>query len=242
MNHISPTKIHRMTRGILYIVWGDKIEDQLQRSIRSVKKFYPHIPIHVERLQNPSERPLLQKANMATFTPFESTLYLDADTVVLGNLDFAFDRAEEFGLACAICECPWSRRYDTAEGDNVEYNTGVLFFTAKSRSVFDAWQRLAPTTPSTGRWWAAKEGRLFTSSGDDQASFARAVRSSSFNPFVLPANFNFRPNFQQSFFTPLKIWHSPMEVPASIEEMSTAAETNQSPVTFAMLKWGSTKP
>jgi hypothetical protein len=47
---------------------------------------------------------------MAAMTPFEETLFLDADTVPLGRLDFGFEQAQRFGLACCICEVPWARR------------------------------------------------------------------------------------------------------------------------------------
>src|SRR5476649_787202 len=126
-----------MARGILYIVWGDNIEAQLQRSIQSVRNFYPDMPIHIERGSNDPTQGFRQKTVMGSITPFETTLFLDADTVVLGNLDYAFDRAEEYGLACCICECPWLRRYGNAEGDIIEYNSGVLFFSQKSRHIFD---------------------------------------------------------------------------------------------------------
>jgi hypothetical protein len=231
-----------MTRGVLYIVWGDKVEAQLERSMQSVKKYYPDMAIHVERVENLAERSLLQKAKMAALTRFESTVYLDSDTVVLGNLDFAFERAEEFGLACSICECPWTRRYDAGEGDNIEYSTGVIFFSAKSRRVFELWEKLAPSAPATSRWWAAREGRLFSNAGDDQASFARAIRSANFNPFVLPVNYNFRPNFFQSVFCPIKIWHASVPVPGGLEEMSGDVESGKNPVTYVNLKWQSDKP
>src|SRR5947208_13022472 len=110
-----------MDRGVLYIVWGEAIEPLLQRSIQSVRKYYPHMPIHVERGQVDPVRGLVQKTRMLSATPFATTLYLDADTVVLGNLDTAFDRADEFGLACCICECPWLRRYGPEHGDQIEY-------------------------------------------------------------------------------------------------------------------------
>jgi hypothetical protein len=110
-----------MTRGVLYIVWGEKVEPLLQRSMSSVRKFYPDMPIEIVRGVEDPVRGLAQKSKMATQSPFESTLFLDADTVVLGNLDYAFERAEEFGLACAICECPWLRRYGKEEGDQIEY-------------------------------------------------------------------------------------------------------------------------
>src|SRR3984957_10987377 len=109
-----------MKRGILYIVWGDKVEPLLQRSMASVRKFYPDIPVEIVRGEADPVRGLAQKSKMATQSPFESTLFLNADTVILGNLDYAFDRAEEFGLACAICDCPWLRRYGPAEGAQIE--------------------------------------------------------------------------------------------------------------------------
>jgi hypothetical protein len=143
-----------VSRGILYIVWGDKIEPLLKRSMDSVRKFYPDLPIHVHRGQPDPIRGLQQKSKMISLTPFETTLFLDADTVVVGNLDYAFDRCEEFGLACSICECPWLRRYGSTEGDQIEYNTGVLFFSPKARQVFETWQSIAPTTPSQSRWRA----------------------------------------------------------------------------------------
>lgn len=231
-----------MTRGILYIVWGDQIEPQLQRSIQSVKKYYPDLPIHVHRAQNLAEGGLLQKAKMGSITPFESTLYLDADTVVLGNLDHAFARSEDIGLACCICECPWTRRYGNEEGDHIEYNTGVLFFTSKSRPVFDAWESFAPTVPAAGRWAVSTDGKTYGSSHDDQAGFARAIQTTRFNPFVLPLNYNFRPPFHKPFFSPLKIWHSPFPVPPTIEQISTRTESGQAPVTYVVVEWRRNTP
>src|SRR5262249_10934835 len=76
-------------------------------------------------------------------SPFDETLFLDADTVVLDRLDFGFDQAQRFGLACSICECPWSRRYrGLPKDDGVEYNTGVLFFTRSVQALFSRWTRL----------------------------------------------------------------------------------------------------
>jgi hypothetical protein len=223
-----------MNRGVLYIVWGDKIEPLLQRSINSVHRFYPDMRIHVVRGENKPQRSLQQKTQMGTLTPFESTLFLDADTVVVGNLDFAFERAEEFGLACSICECPWARRYGAAEGDNVEYNTGVIFFANKARPVFDAWQRLALTCPATSAWTTTDDS-LRGLDFEDQASFARAMRECQWNPYALPLNYNFRPAFYSHVFAPLKIWHSPTEVPARLIEISAACEAGRRPVSYIKL-------
>ena len=114
-------------RRVLYIVWGKFNEALLKRSQESVETHHPSLPIEVIRL--PENASLLDKANMLDLTPFEETLFLDADTVVMDNLDFGFEKAALTGLACSICECPLSRRYNGIRGDVVEYNTGVIFFT-----------------------------------------------------------------------------------------------------------------
>ena len=91
-------------------------------------------------------------------------------------------------------------------GDLVEYNTGVLFFSEKAKPVFDAWARLAPTVESS-LLFVNDDGDVRRQPHDDQAAFALALHETGFVPFVLPLNWNFRPNFYRSFFGPLKIWH-----------------------------------
>jgi len=78
-------------RGVVYIVWGEKIQPILQRSIASVNRLHPELPIHVETIAPDST--LLDKARMHRLTPFEETVFLDSDTVVLGRLDYGFDMA-----------------------------------------------------------------------------------------------------------------------------------------------------
>src|SRR5438876_9554670 len=95
-------------RGVLYIKWGD-VHEMLDRSIESVKKYHPELGIHVHDCPGGSD--LLVKAKMLDLTPFEETLFLDIDTVVLGRLDYGFEKARQAGLACCICECPWARRH-----------------------------------------------------------------------------------------------------------------------------------
>src|SRR4051794_26811284 len=94
--------------GVVYVVWGD-VEQSLQRSIASLRAVHPELPVHVRRLSEGAS--LFDKSAMFDFTPFDHTLYLDADTIVLGRLDFGFESAARYGLACCINECPWARRY-----------------------------------------------------------------------------------------------------------------------------------
>lgn len=197
-------------RGVLYIRWPGERDDHatLNRSLQSLEKQHPGMPSKVIELQSGT---LLDKARMFDLSPFEQTLYLDLDTVVMGDLSYGFEKASEHGLACSICECPWARRYPSAAGDMIEYNTGVLFFTKKAEPVFDAWKRLAGTVDSSSRFQVGQAVGIMPL--NDQAGFALAVEETRFNPWVLPLNWNFRHRWQRTAFGPVKIWHDYAPVP-----------------------------
>ena len=130
-----------MSRGILSIYWGDESELPIDRLKASVKKFHPELPHEIIQIDAPHGdlTALNQKAKMLDLSPFEETLFLDMDTVVLGNLSFGFEKAKQFGIALSICESPWARRYKKIfTGDEVEYNTGVIFFT----KIFEKGQKI----------------------------------------------------------------------------------------------------
>jgi hypothetical protein len=223
-------------RGVLYVVWGNKCQEPLRRSIESLRRHHPTLPFHVAQVTpQDSAMALLEKSKMGSLTPFESTLYLDADTIVMGKLDYGFDRAERFGIAGCICECPWSRRYGAAEGDGIEYNTGVIFFSKLAQSVFSTWETISRTTPSASSWMTLDNrprGILY----DDQASFSRSLRICQWNPFVLPINYNLRPLFHHSVFAPIKIWHDYQTPPLELEALNGACERGERPVTYAHLR------
>lgn len=226
------------TWGVLYIVWGDekRYGPVIDRSIASLKLHHPELPVRVMKLDQLADptRPLLAKADMINFTPFDNTLFLDADTVVMGRLDHGFRKAEQFHLALSVCECPWARRYDCVDDDTVEYNTGVLFFSQGARPVFEAWRRLALTTSSVTRWMD-KDGRLKGMNHNDQASFAVAVRESGLNPFVLPFNWNLRPSWHRSFFAPVKIWHDYSDPPPQLVALNDRIARGEIPPAYTEL-------
>jgi hypothetical protein len=208
-------------RGVLYTVWGrdDKTERALARSRKSLNAIHPELPVEVIRVDvDDPVKGLLEKSRMFERSPFRETLFLDADTVVLGRLDFGFRKAQDFGLACSICECPWAQRYAGIKGETIEYNTGVMFFGERAKPVFESWTRLAPQLDSS-IVFLGPQGQLLRMPYNDQCSFAAAIEATGFLPFVLPLNWNFRPQWQRSFFGPLKIWHDYAEVPAFFAEM-----------------------
>ena len=202
------------SRGVLYLVWGQFDRALLDRAIASVREFHPDLPVEIARLGD--DATLLDKAGMLDLTPFDETVFLDADTVVLGDLGFGFDKASRQGLACSICECPWARRYGGIDGDIVEYNTGVLFFTKDAKPVFDAWKARVRDIDSSIVF--RRGNSLARMPLNDQAGFAMAIEDTGFNLFVLPYNWNFRPKWHNSWYGPLKIGHDYEPVPEPIRQ------------------------
>jgi hypothetical protein len=211
-------------RGALFVVWkplqprvdGWSIEPSLERAVASFRAHHPELPHHVAWL--PPGSTLHDKAGMFHHTPFDSTVFLDADTVVLGRLEYGFEMAERFGLACCHCVNPWLRRYRGVADDAIEYNTGVLFFTAPARAIFDEWQRAVPLLDSSARF--VRDGQVGVSPRDDQLAFSQVIRVQQWPPFILPHNWNFTPPYHREFFGPIKVWHNYAEVPEAIREIN----------------------
>ena len=199
-------------RGVIYLYWGDSVENELSRSIDSLQRIHPELPY--ERIKLPEGSSLLDKSTMLTRSPFETTLFLDTDTVVLDRLNYGFEKAERHGLACCINECPWARRYCDIAGDQIEYNTGVLFLTKAAQPVFDRWKAISHSIDSSIVF--RREGKNLVMPHNDQAGFSQAVEDTGFNPFILPLNWNYRPAWQKSFFGPIKVWHDRNDVPDDV--------------------------
>lgn len=205
------------TRGVLYIVWDGEAESQklLGRSTESLQQYHPDLPIDVVTL-DPSAN-LLDKARMLDLSPFDTTLFLDADTVVMGDLSFGFDKAEQHGIACCICECPWAKRYAGLSdcGDITEWNTGVIFFSKRMKPLFDRWQERNQSLDSQILFHGA-DGHINRMPLNDQCGFAAAVEDLEVNPWTLPLNWNYRPSWHRTFFGGLKIWHDMRPVPDAV--------------------------
>lgn len=219
-----------MSRGILYMRWqgefADSIDQVLHRSIESIKFWHPELPYHVAEM--PADSNLLVKSQMFKLSPFDETLFLDADTTVMGKLDFGFLKAQQHGIACCINANPWQRRYinlPREHDDAIEYSSGVIFWDRRwvgygtsVRDVFDRWQKLTddPTTDSRSRYMGTKGER--EQPYNDQALFTLAMEQLQFNPCVLPLNWNLYPRWQKHFWAEVKVWHGYFDIPRQIVE------------------------
>lgn len=222
----------RARRGILYVKWGPNTA-VLDRSIRSVQAMHPELPIHVHQL--PDNSSLLDKATLFDVSPFEETLFLDVDTVVLNRLDFGFEMAVRHGLACCICENPWARRYGGIKtGDLVEYNTGVLFFTPASKPIFDGWKKYVRAVDSSILFYN-NNNQLVKMPYNDQAGFSLAVAEAQTPPFILPFNWNFRPAWHRAWWGPIKIWHDYSAPPPEIVKFAQEQAKPESVIQFVRM-------
>lgn len=219
--------------GVLYIVWGSFDVDILLRSIRSVRE---HLKLPVclaaEGLPsglegsvdicmpfNSNGRNLHSKDCMYDLSPFEMTLFLDLDTIVLGELDFAFEMTEHHGLSVVLAPAFRGGNYylsvpKSPIDDVIVYNTGVIFFkkTSLVRDVF-------------ARWRFYNEQLQLAC---DQPGLALSLYNSKFNPFVLPRTWNFRAENRSGRLHidghgPIKIWHSYKGAPNDLTFTDTKA-------------------
>lgn len=213
------------TRGIVYLIWKGYTDPApaLQRSLASIAHWHPELPVEVVEIPPAADGTppdLRAKARMYDVTPFEQTLFLDADTTVLGNLDYGFMKAAQHGIALCINANPWQRRYYKVEPpvhpDEIEYSSGVVFFDktrAGVREVFARWKE-NHDVPSCSMF-IGPEG-LRQQAINDQAGFTLAIEQTGFNPFVLPLNWNLYPRWQKHFWGEIKIWHGYDDIPAAV--------------------------
>src|SRR5262245_31104103 len=142
-----------MTEGVLYIAFGEKYYAEAQRSIASLRRVSPSLPIAVicDKEWEGSNRPdiFIKRASIPTLeckvrymydSPFESTLYLDADTVVARDIRDVFGLLNwyDFGVHFGGPQLN--------EPDGLRFHTqcsgGVILFkkNARVQSLFTLWQ------------------------------------------------------------------------------------------------------
>lgn len=209
-------------RGIVYIVWGNKkkIIQQLYRSSKSARKFgYPTFLVTDNKSIDKSKFDdvlisdfkfpgLRCRELLHDVSPFETTLYLDADTILYDRIDFGFEMAEKHGIAC--CIAPASSAFEAADNDGIknripkdlpQYNCGIIFFDRiKSKIVFETWSNYLRTYKESAK--------------NDQPYFSFACYQ-YLNPYILPKTWNYRMHLRLEsniFHGPLKILHSPQAI------------------------------
>jgi hypothetical protein len=221
------------SRAIVHLAWGEAFVDKAIASARSAAMLgLPRILLtNAEQAATAEKSGAFEiiraidaenwdhqlKSRLLEFLPsgFDSYLYLDADTIVLGDLSFGFAKAEQYGLAIAPApkyNLTSYKGFDRAIAaanirisPQLAYNTGVVFFslTPEVRRLFGQWRGLCDTLGRPRNYL------------QDQGFFALAIEQSGFNPYVLPSVYNYR-GFGEMAIGEVLVWHSRHPLPADL--------------------------
>ena len=212
-----------MNRGIIYITWEqtDKLKNSLQRSQKSLDKLGLEYKVF-------DGSDYGSKCDIFDMSPFDETIFLDVDTVVLEDPSYGFEAASKYGMALVIAPACFTPRHwpdiksnpelSHLSDDNIQYNSGVIFFTKskKTLALAKSWKYYSKIIAENKHC----DPDSLSIKYSDQNSLSIACWETGFNPHVLPKNWNYR-HFQanrNSLFGPVKIWHSYGKVPQWIKK------------------------
>lgn len=223
-------------RGIVFLAWGDKHVAEMQRCVQEsqlpdypiflitdestpVEPFTDRLQVVRTRFQLHGHKGHAKKCELVKHLPegFDSMLFLDVDTRVLGDISLGFDKTEQYGIAMAQAahySLDHFKNFATImvqEGveprGQLLYNSGVLFFSMKPRvrQVFELWLRLGE------KYSEAPLG--------DQAYLTLAMEMLDFNPYTLSTSYNHR-GFSELISGEIRIWHSYQPVPENVNDLN----------------------
>ena len=143
-------------------------------------------------------------AFLSDYTPFDITLYIDADVHLFGDPSFAIEKCKVHEI-CLTHSPMYDLHYrstikqelkDVVQNriDLIEYQAGWILFKqgTTATKLFDEYKNIAFAHPEV----------TFS-----QQIFSLAVENSGVNPFILPSNWNYRA-FHQHLHGELKFWHN----------------------------------
>ena len=214
-------------RAVVYLTWGSWKNREVIRSIESSVLPYDtfwvtdsppaSVPEGVEVVPAEFKKTAgcLPKAELGRFLPegYASYLYLDSDTVVLGDIVLGFELAERDGLAMvpavlySLADYPRGRELmrelGIAEKGQMNYNAGVIFMAA------------TPEVRLLLADWADLAERFSSRCQSDQLTLALALERAGFQPTALSPSFNCR-GYGERLIGEVRIWHHGGPVPRDI--------------------------
>ena len=159
--------------GVVYWAHGDKYLAEVKRSIASVDT-HCQLPIFVIKDGDLLDAPgLINKPYVLSRAeiPYDEFLFLDTDTVVLGDISPIFQILELFDVAA--CHA-WLR-----SGFKPRLSSGVILM-KNNQSFLEGWSK------ATLEYWR------ITGINDDQPGFTDTFYSSDLKQFILPPELNLR--------------------------------------------------
>jgi len=186
-----------MADGVLYVAYGRRAVGEATGSLRTLQQYHDW-PVCVvgdevegaQRIEFPDRgmSGRWAKVNLLSLTPFDRTLYLDADTRVHGRLDVGFDiladgwelvivpsKVQAQPLHNLVEEERWVTQDEVGDGWPLMLNTGVMWFQKSGRMarLFEEWRE---------EW-----GRF---ENHDQGALLRALEKCPVRVWLLGYDFN----------------------------------------------------
>ena len=223
-------------RAIIFMAWGAAYIQNVVDCIRE-SKLPDYDKILITDVENPfgdsnefglqvicikfARAGFLHKTEFLRWLPvgYDSYLYLDNDTRVLGDIDLGFRKAEKHGIAMVpasqyCLEHSQSERGSfkdvmIKEGEaldgRMQYNTGVIFFSLSPevKKVFELWVELAI--------------QYEDSFIEDQPILSLACEQLGVVPYALSHSYNYR-DVGDLISGMVRIWHSYQPVPADLNQ------------------------
>ena len=211
--------------GILYIATEQPFISEAVESVKTVRR-HSDLPIalltdasltdgnntELEQFDEviPIEDPyfdLRDKIYNIGKTPFNKTLYLDGDTIVVGNIDPVFDLLDRVDIAAAHATCRYHNKIDPVPDVFPELCTAVLAYKSNNKilNIFDKWERIHSIHHNRMKKKGGDLGRFGTAHG--QPPFREALYSSDVSFSILPSEYNLQQDGRGYVYETPKILH-----------------------------------
>jgi hypothetical protein len=221
-----------MALGAVYLAFGRPYLAMALISARSLQAVNPHMPILIvtnviwelpsdveldsrlatlKYIEIPEGGAYLQKTRLFDLSPFDRTVFLDCDTLILGDLGIGDVFLRHFDVACALQQRPprlprGMKLLDGVPmGDLPHWNSGVILFKKNDR------------TARFFRKWEERSAVLGTPL--DQPSFAEAIFLSDVRLLSLNQHWNGYVSDWRSPPADAKVHHYMMKIDSAIKEM-----------------------
>jgi hypothetical protein len=202
-----------VTDGVLYVALGPRYLEAARCSARSVRSVTPGVPVAIaiatgeplptgfDAVVSLAEADGYRAKILGTLaSPFDRTLFLDADTYAAGDVGGLFQLLDAFDVAAAHAPNRVALPLDDVPDAFPELNTGVVAFRRSAvvegflRGWLEEYDRLKPLRPRS----------------QDQPAFRRALYTASDIRFTaLPTEFNVRFGMAGFYNQRARILHGP---------------------------------
>ncbi len=207
--------------GVIYIATGERYLFEAEASIRSLRSTMPSVPITIVtdiekpiegvdlKIVEDAEYGFIDKVKYMSKSPYSKTLFLDTDTIVVGDFSELFNLLNHFDI-CAT-HAPYRITTELPEVPIAfpELNTGVLAYrdTPQVKELFSCWEtsHRKHMEEGTSSWYPIKKRHIKSS---DQVSFRECIYAmDSVRIATLTPEYNCRFNAPGFLHTNAKILH-----------------------------------